>query len=415
VAVFLGHRGKDILWVAESAQPPVDSSLPILRVPRELWPVPPKIILTDYEVFKNTIMHRAAAKPPDQMRAAFVGVYDIPCGIATYSKWLWNEMLPSFEEAHIFAENGPGEPRQGVTRCWERGKPLDDLVAAIRAYNPDVVYIQHEYGIFPNARYWLAFLSALHSYKVIVTLHSVYLHHDKIVCEAAIPEIVVHTNAAAKCLIEKGISGKIHVINHGALPIEDHKPLWNIYGSSRTIIQFGFGFRYKGWESSLHAVAKLKEEFADVFFTGLFSENPFSKKMHELYFQELMGLVKELGIEGQVSIIRGYQSDLSLAAYLKTNRVAIFPYVPNGEHTVYGCSGAARLAMHYALPVVVSGVPLFDDLSEVCPRASDVESLCAEIRLLFHKEKAQAQIKKQNLFLETNSWKVASEKYLAIL
>ena len=114
-----------------------------------------------------------------------------------------------------------------------------------------------------------------------------------------------------------------------------------------------------------------------------------------------------------MAIIRGYQSDASLDAYLKTNQVAIFPYVMNGEHTVYGATGAARLAMAAGTPTITSSVPQFDDVEGVCPRPSTAEELAQEIESLFgSKGVREKQVEKQNKWLQDNSWDNITKMHL---
>jgi glycosyltransferase involved in cell wall biosynthesis len=181
------------------------------------------------------------------------------------------------------------------------------------------------------------------------------------------------------------------------------------------VLQFGFGFKYKGWENSLSAIASLKEQFPDIFFTGLFSVSPHSLAFHDQYHAELQKFIAEKGIISNVGLIKGYQSQETLESFIRVNNVAIFPYVDNPEHRVYGCSGAARLAMHYGIPTIVSDIPLFEDLEGVCPRVSSVEDLCAEIKKMLDPAQAKLQVARQSKFLSENSWKNSAERYLDIL
>ena len=181
-------------------------------------------------------------------------------------------------------------------------------------------------------------------------------------------------------------------------------------------MQFGFGFKYKGWEQAIEVVARIKKEYPDVFFTGLFSESPFSRVMHDQYYHELLMSIHDKGLMDNIALIRGFQSDETLNSYFRTNQVAIFPYIENGEHTVFGCSGAARLAMTSGIPVIVTNVPLFDDFEGVVPRAKSVEDVCDWVKKLFNdKVYAKTQIESQNRFLVENSLENVAKKYLAVM
>lgn len=415
--MYCGHSGHNILFV--SNEPIQSSQLNVIPVPESLASLPHETLIRDYQVWRDQIVPKGYVRPVNQLRVAFVGVYGIDCGISTYSGWLFPEIIKHIGEYRIFAEHlsSPIEENPSIDRCWRRGEALTDLIHHIYAYDPDVVLVQHEYGIFPSARHWIAFITKMHRYKTIVTLHSVFRHKDKTVCEAAIPEIAVHTELGQQILVdEKKVPGKVHVIPHGSLPVSNSEKYWNIYHTKKTLVQFGFGFRYKGWEQSLDAVAKLKDTHPEVFFTGLFSESTFSKTQHQCYYNDLETRVNTLAIEPYVGIIRGYVHHQILEAYLRTNGIAIFPYIENGVHTVFGCSGAARIAMHHNIPTIVSQAPLFHDLEGVCPRINSVNELCQEIEMIWADPlRRDEHLKRQQEFLERTSWANMALKYIGIM
>jgi hypothetical protein len=411
--MYIGYCGKDILFVSKELCS--SGKLKVIQLPESMEKLAPDFIMNNYEIWNNRIVSKSEKKDAKELRVAFIGVWGIECGIATYSEWLIPEITKHIKEYKIFAEvNGKEETDPNVTRCWKRGEPVGDLIQKVEEYSPDIVLIQHEYGLYPTAPLWLSLISRLNKFKTFVTMHSVYHHFDKLVCLAPVKNIIVHTNIAKNILTDNlHVPGKISVIPHGSLPVANENKLWNIYYRNRTLMQFGFGFRYKGWEQALQTVKNLKEKYKDIYFTGLFGESPFNRIMHNQYYNELENLVSEYDIIDNVGFVRGYVHDKVLESFLRTNKIAIFPYIENGEHTVYGCSGAARLAMHYNIPVIVSKVPLFDDLEGVCPKIGTIEELCTEIELLFNNpEKVNSQLKKQQEFLIRNSWENVGRMYV---
>lgn len=415
--MYVVYRGRTILSVSDKEFFSPEQKLKTLKLPASFSDIPKNEIITDYEIWNNQILHKSDKKNPKELKIAFVGVYRIKCGISTYSEWLFPEIAKHFGGYRIFAELDEGAKEEpNVVRCWKRGTALTKLVEEIDKYEPDVVMIQHEYGIFPVARHWLAFIGEMQRYRTYTTLHSIYRHKDKTVCEAALQNVFVHTNAGAKILKEeKKIKANVHVIPHLCLPNERNERFWNIYQSPHTLVQFGFGFKYKGWEQAIEVVNVLKDEFPDLFFTGLFSESDQSKVMHDQYFYELMDHIKKLNLTKHIAIIRGYQSDETLDSYLRTNKVALFPYIENGEHTVFGCSGAARVAMRSGIPTIVTSVPLFDDLEGTCPRPKNVAEICDAVRLLFTEANARKQVELQNKFLTENSLENVAKRYTDIM
>lgn len=412
---FVGYRGKTIRLVSDQ---PIgsDDGISILEVPSQYDEISDPVLMERYTVRSGTLVDREAKLEPSKQRVAFVGVYQTHCGISTYSEALWPHIAAGVAEDRIFCEEGTPESL-GVVPCWKRGQPLMKLVNEIKQFDPDVVMVQHEFGLFPDARHWLAFLSALRDYRVIVTMHSVFRHKDKTICEAAIPEIVVHTELAANVLKnEKKIPGKVHVIAHGCAPYTNGEKYWNLYRSKHTFMQFGFGFRYKAWETCIRATAELKTRLPDVFFTALFSESPHCKLEHDVYAQELHELIENLGVQENVAIVRGYQSDETLASYLRTNQIAVFPYASSTEHQVFGCSGAARLAMSHGIPIVGSCEPHFHDLEGVIPRVANPHGVVEALETLFKDADARkTQLARQAEFLRSNSWLNVARRHLDIL
>lgn len=257
-------------------------------------------------------------------------------------------------------------------------------------------------------------MNQLSKYRVIVVMHSIFRHMDKTIVEASIPEIVVHLQGAKDVLKdEKKISGKVYVIKHGTFPCTDRSRLWNFYKSEHTFVQQGYLFRYKGFQNSIKAVHLLKGKYPDVFFTGLCSEGPYSRLEHEAYYGELMAMIKEFGIEENVGLIRGYQSDTALNSFLRMNKVAVFPYISNKEHECWGASGAAPYAMNKGIPVITSNIHHFSELPSL--RADTPEEIAAHLDRLFSSKKAiDEQIEKQNSYLQDNSWENTAQRYLDI-
>jgi glycosyltransferase involved in cell wall biosynthesis len=421
---FIGIKNNNIVVISDNSF--VCEGMNIMEIPKELENISDIDLISNYKLKNDKLINKNAKKSIKELKIALVSNWKIRCGIATYAEYLWGEIIKNLSDFKLFIEQNDNYvddiykignekiSKEQLSICWKRGESLQNLISEIKRYDPDIVWIQHEFGLWPNARYWLSLMNQLSDYRVIVTMHSVFHHKDKIVCEAAIPEIITHLPGGFSVLKEeKQIPGVVHVVPHGCFPCLNKEKLWNFYKSEHTFMQFGFGFRYKGWENSIKAVSILKNKYNDVFFTGLFSESTYSKIEHNLYYNKLMSLVEELNIQDNVALIKGFQSDVTLDSYLKTNRVAIFPYVSNPEHEVFGASGAARIAMSKAIPVITSSVNHFSDLPTI--KADTPEEIAVELEKLFNSSKAkEEQIDKQIKYLEENSWENIAKKHIEI-
>ena len=409
-----------------SNEPCHANDLQIIEVPKEFDEVSSYDLIVNSKIRNGKIIYKLFKKTAKQMKIALVGNWKMSCGISTYSENLWGEIIKHVGDVKLFIEknkevNGQINEIGGqiispdkVSICWERGESLKDLIDQIKDYDPDIIWIQHEFGLWHNACHWLSMMNQLSDYRIIVTMHSVFHHKDKTIVEAAIPEIVVHLRGGHDVLkYQKQVPGKVYVIPHGCFPCTSKDKLWNFYKSEKTFMQFGFGFRYKGWENSLRATAVLKRKYPDIFFTGLFSESAHNKTEHQMYYNELMDLVEELDIKENVALIRGFQSEETLNSYLRTNRATVFPYVSHPEHEVFGASGAARIAMSKALPVVTSSVNHFSDLPTI--KADSPEQIAEALDKLFNNPTArEEQINKQIDYLNDNTWEKIALRYVSL-
>lgn len=415
---FAGVKHNHICIVSNNSF--TNDELQIIEIPSELSHISNSEIITNSFVKDGIIKYKFAKKAAKNMKIALVSNFGTKCGIGTYSKFLYEKLINYVGDYRIFSEKQDYKteisiiPDEKVISCWQRGESLQNLIKEIKDYDPDIILIQHEFGLWSNARYWLAMLTQLSDYRIIVTMHSVFHHQDKTIVEAAIPEIIVHLDGAQNILKkEKKISGKVSIISHGCYPIIIQDKLWNMYKSNHTFIQQGFGFEYKNFEASIEAAAILKEKYPDIFFTALFSESQYNMVGHTIYYNKLMNLIEKFSLQENVAIIRGYQSDNVIDSYLRTNQVGVFPYISIPGHEVFGASGSARLAMAAGLPIITSNIPHFSDLPTI--KADTAEQIAQELDKLFSNDKLkQQQIKIQNQFIIDNSWENIAKKYIEI-
>lgn len=398
----------------------------IIELDNTLDGVSTQELITKYKFKNGKIVSCKNNKPIKKTKIALVSNWKMRCGIATYSENLWYHIIDKVGDYKLFIEdvnNLIGSPTSiknstipddKIVACWKRGDSLQNLVKEIKQYDPDIVWIQHEFGLWPNAGYWLSMMNQLSDYRVIVTMHSIFHHRDKTICEAAMPEIVAHLQGGADVLKkEKQVPGKVHVVPHGCDPCTNSEKLWNFYKSDHTFMQFGFGFRYKGWENCIKAAAILKQKYQDVFFTGLFSESDYNAVEHHIYYNELMNLADKLNVKENVAIIRGFQSDATLDSYIRTNQAVVFPYISHPQHEVFGASGAARLAMSKGAPVITSSVNHFSDLPTL--KADTPEEIANALLKIFSDKKFQQNhINNQISYLSENTWEKVAQKYINI-
>jgi glycosyltransferase involved in cell wall biosynthesis len=356
-------------------------------------------------------------KPLSELRVAGICNWGDQCGIATYSEQLIPELRKHVKEVKIFSE--VADISDDTTRCWRRGQSCTDLANQVISYKPDVVFIQHEFGLFPKATYFLKLLEMFDNIPYVITMHSVYEHLDKTICTSYIKNIITHNPNGKKCLERMGHRNQVFVLPHGCNLYDDVQPLWNIFQNERTIIQFGFGFDYKGLDQAIEAVNILKnrsEDFKDIFYCFLCSESNHTRSIQTRYYNNIRNLVEEKGLQDNVVVLRGYLSDQHMQNFLRTAKLAVFPYKNDPKNIVYGASGAIRKAMSNGIPVIASDCHLFDDLDGVVPRPNNPKDLADEIEKVFSSEQYRSGLlQRTKNFVTENSWERIGAKYAEIL
>ena len=353
-----------------------------------------------------------------KIKVAFIGNFAASCGISTYNENLLHELKQEVDLrlfAEYLKEGEITEDPNWVVRCWSRKEhPKLDLIKNIIEWNPEVVHISHEYGIFPYAYQFTSLVSNLRAkgIKVITTFHSIYEHIDKTVTENSTDYIVVHTEEAKEVLAKKGISrDKINIIPHGSSVHAESEEklidaLWNTWNSNHTIFQPGFLFSYKGHERVLRAVANLKEKYPDIHYIIQGSENQFTQNEHDELYKKLITEAERLGISHNITINRGFVSMDVLMSYIRTVKCCVLPYQTHKEHDVRATSGIARLVLSTTTPLIVSDVHLFDDLKGIVPIVKNDEELTLAIDAVFSgTDEVNKQVEKRIEFIKSTSWK----------
>jgi hypothetical protein len=186
----------------------------------------------------------------------------------------------------------------------------------------------------------------------VVALHSVYEHLDKTICTAPDPRGggPQQEGQGTSCA-SAATRMPVFVVPHGCFRFpDDASELWNIFHNAVHHRPVRLRLPLQGRRPRAGGRQPPEEERTpssrDIFYCYLCSENPHNCHIcttsTSTYLQELAG---KLGIADNVAVIRGYQDEKIINTYLRTAKLAIFPYKNNPDNVVYGASGAIRIAM----------------------------------------------------------------------
>lgn len=413
--VFEGHK----IQAISKTIPSTSSYIPL---PANLSRLSLDILKKEYEVVNNSLVKKPAEVlgtfPLSGSRIALVTSFGENCGMSTYSSYLVSELKKHAANVHIFAEMSSAGNTPDVTRCWDRAKgDYSGILENIKAYKPDIIFVQHEYGSFSNPVSWNMMIGNLSArWRTIVALHSVYAHQDKLVFEAPCTEIIVHSKGGRDLLRKKGIDHcPVHYIPHGCIPQREMDLKYSSMNEHQTLFQFGFGFEYKGWSSVQDIVKNLKGSFPDISYIGIFNFSKFYLSFHEKYFSDLMQQIEAKGLQDSIILHKGFRSEDVLFSYMKQSKVNIFPYWNHQDWLVYGASGAVRLALASGTPTVVGRVPFFYEFDGYLPICDTVEEYTKEIEKILKDSNYKKQLQdRMAQFIEERSWSRVAAWYLSV-
>jgi len=303
-------------------------------------------------------------------RIALIGNF-LPrrCGIATYTTDIYNALRLRYPETavDVFAMNDDGRSYdypEAVRGTIEQREIASYLATArtIENGNYDIVWLQHEYGIFGGSagEHILKLLDRI-TVPLVVTLHTVLERPnpderrvlDAIIARAA--RLIVMADRGRELLesVYGASARQIAVIPHGIpdRPLtepEAMKPAFGLEGR-RVVMTFGLLSPGKGVENVIAAMPKIVERFPDTVYLIVGATHPHLVAHEgERYRDSLQMLASDLGVAGNIRWVNTFVENDELLDYLTAADVYVTPYL-NPEQVT---SGTLAYAVGLGKPVV---------------------------------------------------------------
>ena len=370
-------------------------------------------------------------------KVAFIGNY-LPrrCGIATFTHDLHQAALaarPALKTL-VVAMTDPHHAYDypASVDFQIREEKIGDYVRAaefLNAARPDVVNLQHEYGIFGGEAGGdvVQLLSRLDA-PVVTTLHTVLTEPTP--QQRDVTRRIIELSAKLVVMSEKGrkvllathpeAARKIEVIAHG-IPdrpfVDTHAAKAKFGFAGKTVIlTFGLLSPNKGIETVIDAMPEIIASCPTAVYVVLGATHPNLLREQGEKYRERLGLrARELGIEDRVVFLNQFVEQATLLDYISMCDIYVTPYLNEAQMT------SGTLAYSFGLGKAVVSTPywhaaeLLRDGRGVLVPFGDSAAIGGEIAALLADD-VRRQAMSERAYLESRSmtWARTAERYLGL-
>jgi len=360
-----------------------------------------------------------------------------PCGIATYSEELITALRKAQNDIHVICH--PDGGRAGEKNVYPvmntEVHGWDETVYdTVQKINPDVVHIQHEYGLYQtsgdHASGLFRLLFRLHvqgKYPAVITYHSVYTRLN--------PMMRLYMDVM-QCLVQAGIVhaeyqwmnlhanlgrvvDNVYVIPHGAaaavsIPKKQAKEKLGLEGKL-VLGMLGWFTQTKGFDLVLEIWDDLAGELGDNTWLVLAGDARQGDANQIDYKKKLLDLVEQCVHKDRIKVVQGSFAPEEYNSIMAAFDLMVMPYT--------FASQSGNLAHSFALgvPAVVSGLEGLKAEAEASGAAipvspGDSEELKRAILMIMgnadlrkrYVQRARAYVKKKI------SWSITAKKHMQV-
>ncbi len=295
-----------------------------------------------------------------------------PCGIATYSSSLVTALRRKNVTVHIVCHTDGGSPDEKnvhpVIDTEHEGWD-EKLYRTVHEIAPNLVHIQHEYGLFTTDKDHASSLfrplfrwKVENRFPIVVTYHSVYQTlNPTISLYMSVVQKIVHAGIVheeyqrAYLAVNTGqVMNNVYVIPHGAGRIpsyskEEAKKTHGIEGK-RIIGMIGWFTRTKGFHRVLAMWDELSEKLGPSALLVLAGDARRADSKQEAYKKTLLELVDKSRHRDRIKVFLGSFSPEEYNALLAAFDVMVMPY------TFASQSGNLANSFSFGVPVIASAI-----------------------------------------------------------
>lgn len=296
------------------------------------------------------------------MRIGMISTYPpIECGIATYTQYLTEALRMERNDIYLVAHVGSSGRQVFPCFDYEDGDLAQKAYSTMVRFTPDVVHIQHEFGLFGKfagvSVVPLILRFRLTGIPVVATLHTVYRDppeaHQMILGSILLHanRIIVHEDFQKEILIQAAPFADlshIHVVPHGAReldPVPDARAQLNLPADRKIILMIGYFRPSKNFELIVDLLPRILQAYpgAVLVVAGKTRGNE-----HLQYRRHLLGKIRQSPVNDHIYLIRGQLKQQTFDTILSAADVMVLPYTINSQ------SGILAHAFAFGRPIVAS-------------------------------------------------------------
>ncbi|MBE9546657.1 MAG: glycosyltransferase [Proteobacteria bacterium] len=299
------------------------------------------------------------------MKIGFISTYPpIECGIATYTKYLTDALWDHEMNIYVVSHRGGSGKNVFTAFDYDDGNLAERAFSMMIRLTPDIVHIQHEFGLY-GKHFGVSVIPLILKFRlvgipVVTTLHTVY---DKVSDEHDIILTSIIENSAVVIVHElyqlealrnhfkkKELLDKIHVIPHGARearPIEDAKASLEIPDDTKVVLMIGYFRPTKGFERIIRLWPRIAERYGGKNIKLIIAGKTRGIE-HRDYRNMLFNEINSSPARNTIEVIRGQISQDSFDTILSASDIVALPYSISSQ------SGIVAHCLALGKPIITS-------------------------------------------------------------
>lgn len=348
----------------------------------------------------------------------------IHCGIGTYSSYLIDQLRELHNRVFIVCHRGgKGLDCHAVFNVHDHDLAYKAFKAMLEL-KPDVVHIQHEFGLFGEQRgatvIPLAYYFKLSRMPLAVTLHTVSEKQDyqEGIIEKALVNtadaVIVHEDYQRELILQRaGAKENIWVIPHGVRQIERTLQAKEKLGLSgkKIVLIIGYFRKSKNFEQMIRVFPHVEEKVKDVV---LVIASGARRPEDIAYKEEFLKYAAQSEAGNHIREMHGPFSQERFDLIFSSADVVVLPYLKGAQ------SGILAHSLAFGVPHVVSSevramAHLVQKVQSGLVGGSDSELAEAIARILTQKElAAELSANARRYVKKYLSWKVIASRHLEV-